>query len=209
MAPQEDESTEAESAEGWEPRVQTCRIVLWRGYVTSAFYARATDGSSGKPIVEPSASFRSRRAAAPGAQEARSAHADVVSRLESEGWIQTGRGAEWYATEFARSVLVPVSAPDTESAQPAAEPPPEPAREPAPVSSPPPEPAQPPPVPAAAPRPSRVARAPQPRRPRSGWRVAAATGLLTAIGLLGWAATHPSVLHGAAPRLPARAATAR
>jgi hypothetical protein len=211
MSNPQDERADGDSAEGWESRVETCRIVLWRGYLTSAFYARATDDPAGEPIGESSTPFRWRRAAVPDTPEARSAHREVVSRLEENGWTPTGRGAEWYATDLARTVLVPSRGsaddpPAAEASLPEREPEPEPA--PAPprfVPPPPPRPVRP------APARARV-RAPGVQAPRStrriaGWRVAAAAGLVTAIGLLGWVATHPSSVEGAAPA-PTRAPAA-
>jgi hypothetical protein len=193
-----DDTTAGDESGGWEPRVQTCRIVLWRGYATSAFYARAMDDLSGKPIGEPSSSFRSWRVAVPDSPEARLAHREIVYHLEAEGWIESGRGDEWYATEFARSILVPSPAPAVDPAPQEPEPELEPEPEPA-LSAPPalPEPATTTPAPAPA------LQAASSRRV-DGWRIAAATGLVTAIALLGWVATHPSSVGAAgAPPQPA------
>lgn len=202
MTFEDDDTPAEEEAEGWEPRLETCRIVLWRGYVTSAFTARTTHDHRGVVVAQPSASFRSRSATAPDTPETRSAHADVVSRLEADGWVQAGQGAAWYETEFARTVLVPVRAPEAapEGAQP--EPLPAVALEPAPVAAV----AAPPPRPAPEPEPAPVARVARPSRRGAGWRLAAATGLVAALGLLGWFATHPSPLRGSAPSRPGSAA---
>lgn len=183
----------------WQERVETCRIVLWRGYATSAFYARSTDDPDGGSVGGPSGSFRWWRGAPPDTPEARAAHLEVVSRLEQEGWTRTGQGREWYATEFARTVLAPV-------AEAANEPElvPEPAPEPGLfVPPPPPEPEpeaeqEPEPRWEPAPRPPAYVAA-GPGRRVDGWRVAAAAGLVTAIALVGWVATHPSALRATAP----------
>lgn len=177
---------EAENGEpdGWVARVETCRIVLWRGYLTSAFYASVGGDSPGASVVEPSPAFRLRRSAIE-SDEARRAYRQVLSRLTAEGWTPTGQGSEWYATELARQVLVPVDDDIDGDALPELEPQPD-VQQPEPVAA------------ASEPRalragdalppPRRADRRPHPDR----WRVAAAAGLMAAIVLLGWFATHPS-----------------
>jgi hypothetical protein len=99
--------------------VRTCRIERWRGYVTSSFFVLTDDGE----IIE-SRRFRWRRAAPPAeTQAARAAYDELVARLEREGWSLSEDDTPWFATTFARTVLVPVQAP------------PEPERVPTPVAS--------------------------------------------------------------------------
>ncbi|MGH2935087.1 MAG: hypothetical protein ACRDL2_11330 [Gaiellaceae bacterium] len=186
MGSQDDRPAPAEGSgeQGWDLRVETCRISLWRGYLVSAFYARATGDSTGASIGEPSSAFRWRRSAAPDTQEARLAQYELASRLKADGWTQTGQGDQWYETDFARPVLVPSHRPAGGSPHGEAAPLPEREPDPAvpPVRSAPPQPA--PPGPAAAP----PATHPDP------WRAVARAGLVTAIALLGWVAAHPSIV---------------
>lgn len=150
-------------------KVETCRIVLWRGYATSAFYARAADDPTETSIGEPSSSFRWRSQTAPDTPDARLAHRELVSRLQEDGWVETGQGGEWYATELARSAaqrdeaLARMDFPVTTEAGLA-----------------------------------RMFDVTRPRRHVDRWRVAAAAGLVAAVGVLSWTATHPSVV-GAGP----------
>jgi len=154
--------------EGSEPQVETCRVVLWHGYATSAFYARATDDPTETSIGEPSFSFRRQRRAAPDTPDARLAHRELVSRLKEDGWVETGQGGEWYETELARSAAqrdealalreFPVT---TEAGL------------------------------------ARMFDVTRPKRRVDRWRVAAAAGLLAAVGLLSWTASHPSVVGAA------------
>jgi hypothetical protein len=224
MGEEDDRTSADEPAERCEPRVETCRVALWRGYMTASFYARSSDDTDGA-IGEPSRSFRSRRGAVPDTEETRRAHRELVSRLEADGWLRTGGEGAWYETEFARTVLVPVEetadepAPSEVAVVPESESEPEPEPEPVvapvrPVQPPPPEatepqpaPFQPEPPPPAAVPPARSARA-RTRRRAGGWRVAAAAGLVTAIGLLGWIAAHPGVGVSAPAAPPAPAAGA-
>ena len=183
---------EGEGEEGWEPQVETCRIVLWRGYRKSSFYVRPDGDAPGTSIGAPSPSFRGHGSAAPDTPEARLAQQELVSRLEANGWVQIGRGDDWYEAEFARTTLVPArraaeTAEETAEAVPDHEP--EHHR----------------PMPAARTIPPASPLPPSPvleRRRLDRWRVAAAAGLVAAIGLLGWFATHASSLRAAssAPR---------
>jgi hypothetical protein len=178
---------EGDGGEGWEPQVETCRIVLWRGYRKSSFYVRPDGDAPETSIGAPSTSFRRHGSAAPDTPEARLAQQELVSRLEANGWVQTGRGDDWYEAEFARTTLVPARRP-AEVAEEIAEAVPEHEpehRRPMPAAR---------ITPPAAPPPSPPARE---RRRLDRWRVAAAAGLAAAIGLLGWFATHPSSLRAA------------
>jgi hypothetical protein len=188
---------EGAEAQTWELRVETCRIVLWRGYRAAAFYARPgldQDVSLG----EPSSSFRLRGSGAPQSDAARLAHRELLQRLTAEGWSRTGTGNEWYATELARPVAVPVAADPAAEPEPAPPPqaPPERPRvlEPAPAAV---APAVPPPALRTAPPAVR-----RKRRQVDEWQVLAATALVLAIFLLGWVAAHASAV-GAVPPGPA------
>lgn len=192
----------AESDDEWEVRVQTCRVDLWRGYLTANFTARLLDGPDAGSAVDASSSFRWRSSAPPDTEEARLAHYELLSRLKAAGWAPSGEGEEWFATELARPTLVPAQ----EDASAAAEtgPPdvpageavgvvtePEPERAPrlqpavAPEREPEPEPE---PVPDDAPvvEPAAASRP----RSRDRWRVAAILGLAIAIVYLVVLATH-------------------
>jgi hypothetical protein len=181
------------------PEVETCRIVLWRGYRTSAFYACAVGDPNATSIGEPSLSFPRRRRTPLDTPAARRAHVELVSRLKDDGWVEAGQGGEWYETVLAR--LVPATG-QTDEAVPLLEPMPEPEPEPEP------EPPLLTPAPAVPSRPefpvtseaglARWFDVTRPKRRVDRWRLAAATGLVAAVALLSWAATHPSAV-GAAP----------
>jgi hypothetical protein len=206
MGHDDDGAPPGEGDGGWKLQVETCRIVRWRGYRTAAFYAHRSGDPPATSLGEQSPAFRWRGAATPDTDEARSAHHELVDRLEKDGWTVIGQGQKWYETELVRKVMVRPEAvgeePEsrqTEALPEAAEP--EREREPAPWTSPPPPP--PPPPPSPLPVPTLIARArgsgpsveaARPTRRVDRWRVAAAAGLAAAIGVLSWAATHPSVV---------------
>ena len=169
---QDDEPAPVADDRGW---VETCRIVLWRGYATAAFYAHAADQPPGAAVGEPSAAFRWRGRGTPETREARRAQLELVSRLNEDGWVEIGQGGEWYETELARAVFAPAAR----------------------LAEPEPREAAPEPAPALAP----AVHVPRPTARVDGWRVAAAAGLVAAIGLLGWVAIHPSAV-SAVPPLP-------
>jgi hypothetical protein len=108
--------------EDWELSVETCRIALWRGYVTSSFVARVTEGPETGAVIETSSSFRWRGSKPRDMEEARLAHYELVSLLKNEGWSPSGEGAEWYETELARPTLVPPREPDVADSEPEPEP---------------------------------------------------------------------------------------
>jgi hypothetical protein len=188
----------SEEQEDWELSVETCRIDLWRGYVTSSFVARVTDGPEAGAVIETSSSFRWRGSKPRDMEEARLAHYELVSLLKNEGWSPSGDGAEWYATELARPTRVPPREPDVAGSEPEPGPAPQVAvavapsveQEPLdrePVSVPvrqPPERSEPAPPPAAF-----VADHPQPAR-RNRSRAVALVGLLIAIVFLILVVTH-------------------
>jgi hypothetical protein len=165
--------------EDLELRVETCRIRLWKGYVTGMFYAAILDDApdEGESVCEPSPSFKWR--GRNDSEEARAAHRDVVSRLAAAGWTLAGAaGDPWYATSFTRTVFAPREQPAAaefcdDDETPVPEPPaPEP-------------PTSPPPAlpPAAARKGIRV----------DVWRVTAVTGLAAATLAAVWLAVHDGV----------------
>jgi hypothetical protein len=179
----------SEEQEDWELHVETCRIALWRGYLTSSFVARVAEGPERGAVIETSSSFRWRGSKPRDLEEARLAHHELVSLLKNAGWSPNGEGAEWYETELARPTLVPPRAPDVDAGEPEGEPQaapvveqePEPEPEPVPPA---PERLEPPPAPAAP-----VAHQVRPaRRDRS--RAVALVGLVVAIAFLVVVATH-------------------
>jgi hypothetical protein len=202
MGHHDDGAPPGEGDGGWELRVETCRIVRWRGYRTAAFYAHRTGDPPATSLGDQSPAFRWRGAATPDTDEARSAHHELVDRLEKDGWATIGQGRRWYETELARKVMVRSEGVGEEPERGRTEAMPEPAepkreREPAPWTRSP----RPPPPPL--PVPTLIARArglgpsveeARPTRHVDRWRVAAAAGLTAAIGVLSWVATHPSVV---------------
>lgn len=183
----------SEEQEDWELNVESCRIALWRGYVTSRFVARVAEGQESGAVIETSSSFRWRGSKPRDMEEARLAHYELVSLLKNGGWSPTGEGAEWYETELARPTLVPPREPDDPRSEPAPQvavvvaPPVEqeplehpPTPEPVPVRQP--ERSEPPP---AAPVTDQL----RPTR-RDRWRAVALIGLLVAIVFLVVVVTH-------------------
>jgi len=83
-----------------ELRTETCRIVLWRGYLRSAFYVRLDGAPSHEWVGPPSPAFRGQRSA-------RRAHAALLSRLAAAGWTPSGQGPEWYETTLVRPIGAP------------------------------------------------------------------------------------------------------
>jgi hypothetical protein len=159
------EQTEAEVSSN---PVERCEIVQWRGYLTSAFYARRVDGV---PVTESSRSFRHRGSASPPDEPSMQlALADVVDALEQEGWLAVGRGAEWFSKRFER--LAPRTAPVALPVEPETPietelPPPLPEYVLQPVSS----------------KPPKIERKDQADR---RWQIAALVALPGALALLGW-----------------------
>ena len=178
-----------EPRQDWALRIETCRIGLWRGYVTASFCARSLDRAPGLAVAEPSSAFRWRKGSGTETEEARLAHYELLARLKSEGWTPTGQGDTWYATELTLPQLVPSAEPSVDVRHAVPEPEPEPVS--LPILA-----AQPAPAPAASetrPPPHLVVVAP-PRNRLDRWRLASATGLVAALVLLGWVATHASAV---------------
>ncbi len=95
--------------------VETCRIVLWRGYVKCAFYAVP---SHGEPVASPF--FRSRDGSPVQSGAALEAHRALVERLAAEGWEPATRGRAWYALTFRRREWSPVEELPLDEPEPAA-----------------------------------------------------------------------------------------
>ncbi|HEY3541701.1 MAG TPA: hypothetical protein VGK79_04085 [Gaiellaceae bacterium] len=171
----------------WRLHVETCRIDLWRGYLSSSFVAVPVDGPTDVAVIEPSTSFSWRSKKPPDSQEARLAHYELVARLKADGWTPTGQRGEWYETELSRPTLIEPGEDDLDEPPFALLPEPTPEPEPAPEPPAPPPPPEPEPV-AEPPRLAAVAAAPSAARDR--WQVAAMIGLLIALALIVWVATH-------------------
>lgn len=156
-----------------DSRMETCRIVFWRGYVKCAFYAVPGEG---EPIGSPF--FRSRERSPLHSGKPLAAYEALVERLVAEGWEPATRGRAWYSLTFRRRDWSPVEE-DFPLEQLA---PPEPAVE---AHAAPPEPEPEPvilaePVAAAAPPVERTSKA---RRPRLLLGVTALLGLSVVLGL--------------------------
>lgn len=85
---------------------ETCEIVLWQGYVTGEFWARAGSGDEAYEVGRSNA-FRWWRQRPPDADKAdvRAAHEELVSRLRVEGWHPVGEPSAWYAQRFRRGAV--------------------------------------------------------------------------------------------------------
>jgi hypothetical protein len=81
--------------------LESCTIALWRGYVSSSFFAASDDGTA---LVE-SKPFRSRGAGVPSDEgAAHRAYEQLLSALEADGWSSDGvEGDLWFATRLIRS----------------------------------------------------------------------------------------------------------
>jgi hypothetical protein len=177
----------------WDVRVETCRVGLWRGYLTASFTATLIDGPGNGTVVDSSSSFRWRRADPPDTEEARLAHYELLSRLQEGGWTPSAEGDPWYAAELSRPTMVPR---EEETAEP--EPAPAAHVEPEHAGEPEPEPEPEPVVRAVVERPRTAEPEPEPQpqqraaalRPHDRWRIAALVGLVLAIAFLAVLVTH-------------------
>jgi hypothetical protein len=78
-----------------------CRILWWRGYIGSMFYALARTPGGEEYIVAESPHFRwSKSHAPPNDSPAVEAHRSLVETLEREGWSVAGTGEHWFMLEF-------------------------------------------------------------------------------------------------------------
>jgi hypothetical protein len=84
------------------PRPAVCRIDWWRGYRRSHFDARVRSTDGGYVAIETSPSFRWSKSTPPPMHlpHIADAHAALLSQLEQNGWVVTGRGEHWYALEL-------------------------------------------------------------------------------------------------------------
>lgn len=90
---------------------ETCRIVRWRGYVTSEFHVVDESGA----VLAVSPAFRWRGSKPPPESEpARAAFDGLVARVIDAGWTPAGRGPHWFAERFARDVPAPPEPPELE-----------------------------------------------------------------------------------------------
>src|SRR2546423_13732313 len=98
---------EGEGEEGWEPQVETCRIVLWRGYRKSSFYVRPDGDAPETSIGAPSTSFRRHGSAPPGTPEGPAPRQGGASPPGGDGRGPIGGGGGWDGGGFAPTPLVP------------------------------------------------------------------------------------------------------
>jgi hypothetical protein len=87
-----------------EPPLATeCRIVWWRGYFKSRFYA-AAETPAGERVLAESPHFRWRKAVPPPPEhdQAVQAHRSLLEVLERDGWTVARPGSEWFALELER-----------------------------------------------------------------------------------------------------------
>jgi hypothetical protein len=96
-------NSKPEAAE--EPADVTCQIAYWRGYVKSAFYARAFDESGQEVALAESPRFRAQGKDLPDqTEQAVAAHEELTAQLANEGWEADGRDATWFGRTFRRRV---------------------------------------------------------------------------------------------------------
>jgi hypothetical protein len=79
-----------------------CRIALWRGYVTSLFYATVATPEGEERVVATSPEFRWWKTLPPPEEssDVRNAHRALVEQLLADGWVSNGQGREWFALRF-------------------------------------------------------------------------------------------------------------
>lgn len=158
-------------------RFERCEIAQWRGYVTSAFYARR-DGD-GAAVTPCSPGFRKPEADVDAAREA---HRKICDALVGDGWTEIGSAGPWFATRFERPLPAQAEVTLAEESPPL-------------VAVAPRVPEAPPRVPVAPPTtapPTTAPRPPAKKRPARAvdggrrWQVAAIAALPAALGLLAW-----------------------
>ena len=71
---------------------QVCEIKLWRGFAKCRFYA-GLGGSDEALVASPYFRLRDERTPTP---EAEHALADLLSRLQDDGWMVVSEGPGWY-----------------------------------------------------------------------------------------------------------------
>lgn len=78
-----------------------CRIVWWRGYFKSAFYAVVRTPSGDERVLAESPHFRwSKSDPPPNAPPAVEAHRSLVEALQRDGWSVAGAGEHWFTLEL-------------------------------------------------------------------------------------------------------------
>jgi hypothetical protein len=91
--------TRAERSVG--KRVDTCRVMLWHGYLTSQLYAESeTEDGSWRPFAV-SGYFRLKDEDVPAAN-ALAALENLIDQLENDGWTVISEGPHWYEVELER-----------------------------------------------------------------------------------------------------------
>jgi hypothetical protein len=86
-----------------EPLGIKCRILWWRGYIGSMFYALARTPGGQEYVIAESPHFRwSKSHAPPKDPPAAEAHRSLVEALEREGWSVAGTGEHWFMLELER-----------------------------------------------------------------------------------------------------------
>jgi hypothetical protein len=100
-SPKSDRPVLEEPLQPEEPLGIKCRILWWRGYIGSMFYALARTPGGEEYIVAESPHFRwSKSHAPPNDSPAVEAHRSLVEALEREGWSVAGTGEHWFMLEL-------------------------------------------------------------------------------------------------------------
>jgi zinc-ribbon domain len=82
-----------------DAQLESCEIVLWRGYTSSEFIAVSVEDE----ILSRSRPFRWRKQAPPPEEEPYlSAHAALVESLVDEGWAVCDEPGDWYELSLTR-----------------------------------------------------------------------------------------------------------
>lgn len=93
----------ADEARPPAPDTLTCQIAYWRGYRTSAFYARAFDEEGYEVALAESPAFKARGTDGPDrTEEAVAAHKALLAQLKSDGWELDGGGDTWFGKTLRR-----------------------------------------------------------------------------------------------------------
>jgi hypothetical protein len=83
----------------------TCQIAIWRGYLSSRFYARMLDAHGSEIAVAESPPFRAKGKPLPEqTQEAVTARDALVAQLGADGWEPVGGDGTWFGGTFRRRV---------------------------------------------------------------------------------------------------------
>jgi hypothetical protein len=86
-----------------QPQWHFCRILCWRGYVKSQFYAARTERDGHTVAIATSPIFRSRgEIPAENDPRAVAAYSALTTDLAARGWELAERGGRWYEATFRR-----------------------------------------------------------------------------------------------------------